>query len=475
MKKFFIFVICIIFAAGSFAFVSDNAFAAEAITLFDNAFGPGRNNSKDNFLASDCTIQDSPSQPYAPGSGYTSMRVNIDGSFVLESKFDNSIDVSDPAYTFISFYLYVTDLDIFRKADSAQLELTSSGECDVEESSIELNTPSFYNILEEGKWNFIYLYFKNIPDGQMNYSNFNYIRIYAVGDDIPKATLFLCNFKVKTNDNGGGSVVKNAEVRTWPLIDPDADELVKQEPEWPPIYEVVNPVIDEDAIYETNTDIYLPVPVIEDLANGKFYTTNYKLSINGPNNFTSSDSFINVSVPGTYIVYWEAYNPDTGEILRSSSYNVIVVLAENSDDELIQIPKDTIPPVMDITNIASVQILKRIIDLTPKEINDNETDPENLLLIIKVTAPNGVTETLIKRDYAPQMEGKYIVNYYLRDLQGNYTELNTVFTVGDPNKTYSTDNWMYLYIGLGAAGFVAISTLIIKAIVLNKKQNKKDY
>ena len=466
MKKFFIVFISIILLTGNFIMLAPSADAVESIPLFEAAFGPGRNNSKDNFSAVNCTIVDSPSQPYDPNAAnYTSMRVNINKGFIIESVFDNPIDVSDAAYTFISFYLYVTDLNIFKKADSAQLELTSSGQCDVQETAIELNTPSFYNILEEGKWNFIYFYFKNAPGG-LDYSNFNYMRFYATGNNIPKATMFLCNFKIKPGDNGGGNIIRNAEVRTWPLTDPDADELVKQEPQRDPIYDVIAPVVDSNAVYETDTDIYLPVPVIEDLANGKFYTSDYKLTITGPNKFTSSESFINVSVPGKYVIAWEAFNPDTKVRIGRGDYTITVTLKSDVTEEE---EKDKIPPVMDISNIGGVQILKRMIDLSPKEINDNETDPESLLLVIKVTKPDGVTETLFKRQYAPQMEGKYIVNYYLRDLQGNETEMNAVFTVGDADKTYKTDRWTFLYVGIGVSGAAAIATLIIVVVISKKK------
>ncbi len=106
------------------------------------------------------------------GTGAVSKKAN-GGTIVLERKLDPPIDIS--AYRGVGYaklHLYIESVDNMSDTPG-QLELTSSGRCDVEETSWNISK----NMLKDG-WNTLYLSFESPGENSADYSKINYVRVY---------------------------------------------------------------------------------------------------------------------------------------------------------------------------------------------------------------------------------------------------------------------------------------------------------
>ena len=95
------------------------------------------------------------------------------GTLVLQRKFDPAVDIS--SYTGVGYaklYLYIESVGNMSDT-SGQLELTSSGGCDVEETSWNISK----NMLKDG-WNTLTLSFESPGENNADLSAINYLRVY---------------------------------------------------------------------------------------------------------------------------------------------------------------------------------------------------------------------------------------------------------------------------------------------------------
>jgi hypothetical protein len=95
------------------------------------------------------------------------------GTIVLQRTLKPTVDISEYRGTgYARLYLYIESVE--NMSDTAgQLELTSSGICDNEETSWNISK----NMLKDG-WNTLYLSFESPGENAANLSAINYVRVY---------------------------------------------------------------------------------------------------------------------------------------------------------------------------------------------------------------------------------------------------------------------------------------------------------
>ena len=108
----------------------------------------------------------------------------------FEGKFD-SIDISEYAKGYLHFYVYCSDIS--KLGDQGQIEITSSGVCDVNEYNWSLA-----QYVTKTGWNEIWLdlHTAGTTGGAADLSNINYMRIYALN---ATATFYIDNIEVVTD------------------------------------------------------------------------------------------------------------------------------------------------------------------------------------------------------------------------------------------------------------------------------------
>ena len=112
------------------------------------------------------------SQAKTEGTGSVGWTVPAGGDqFVMEARFD-PIDAT--GMTVLSFDLFLSDVDVMYSASVFLLEMTSSGKCDVEETSWG---PGAFSLVPGG-WTHLEL---NIVGGGCKLNHINYLRLYALG------------------------------------------------------------------------------------------------------------------------------------------------------------------------------------------------------------------------------------------------------------------------------------------------------
>lgn len=118
------------------------------------------------------------------------------GTIVLQRTLKPAVDISE--YSGIGYarlYLYIESVD--NMSDTAgQLELTSSGTCDQEETSWNISK----NMLKDG-WNTLYLSFESPGENAANLKAINYVRVYI--HITGKNKVMLDELSVGTDDEFG--------------------------------------------------------------------------------------------------------------------------------------------------------------------------------------------------------------------------------------------------------------------------------
>lgn len=106
------------------------------------------------------------------GAGAISKKAN-NGTIVIERTLDPRVDIS--AYRGVGYvwlHLYIESVENMSDIPG-QLELTSSGRCDVEETSWNISK----NMLKDG-WNTLYLPFESPGENNADLARINYVRVY---------------------------------------------------------------------------------------------------------------------------------------------------------------------------------------------------------------------------------------------------------------------------------------------------------
>ena len=108
----------------------------------------------------------------------------------LEGKF-NAIDISKYNKGYLHFYVYCNDIS--KLGDQGQIEITSSGQCDLN----EYNWNVAQYITQTG-WNEVWLdlFTAGTTNGAADLSNINYFRIYCLNST---ATFYIDNIEVVTD------------------------------------------------------------------------------------------------------------------------------------------------------------------------------------------------------------------------------------------------------------------------------------
>ena len=111
-------------------------------------------------------------------------------SNVFSGTFD-PIDISEYKQGYLHFYLYCSD--ITKLGTAGQIEITSSGNCDVNEYNWNL-----MQYVTKTGWNEIWLdlWGAGTTGGGADLSNINYMRIYALDSE---ATFYIDNIEVVTD------------------------------------------------------------------------------------------------------------------------------------------------------------------------------------------------------------------------------------------------------------------------------------
>lgn len=112
-------------------------------------------------------------------------------SHILEGAF-NSIDISEYKHGYLHFYVYCSDIS--KIGSAGQIEITSSGKCDVN----EFNWNALQYITQTG-WNEVWLDISGAgtTGGVADLSNINYFRIYFSEDS--SATFYIDHIEVLTD------------------------------------------------------------------------------------------------------------------------------------------------------------------------------------------------------------------------------------------------------------------------------------
>ena len=108
----------------------------------------------------------------------------------LEGKF-NSIDISEYKQGYLHFYIYCSDIS--KIGTQGQIEITSSGQCDVNEYNWNL-----MQYVTKTGWNEVWLdlWGAGTTGGAADLSNINYMRIYTLNSS---ATFYIDNIEVVTD------------------------------------------------------------------------------------------------------------------------------------------------------------------------------------------------------------------------------------------------------------------------------------
>jgi hypothetical protein len=95
------------------------------------------------------------------------------GTIVIQRQFDSPVDISQYAGTgYVKLYLYIESVANMSDT-SGQLELTSSGTCDAQETSWNISK----NMLKDG-WNTLLLSLESPGENSANLSAINFFRVY---------------------------------------------------------------------------------------------------------------------------------------------------------------------------------------------------------------------------------------------------------------------------------------------------------
>ena len=103
----------------------------------------------------------------------------------------NAVNISEYKNGYLHFYLYCSDISLIGTA--GQIEMTSSGDCDVN----ELNWNISQHVTKSG-WNDVWLDLRmaGSTGGEFDFTNFNYLRIYNINST---ATFYIDQIEVVTD------------------------------------------------------------------------------------------------------------------------------------------------------------------------------------------------------------------------------------------------------------------------------------
>lgn len=175
----------------SLAITLMTSISASALTVIDNMDNGGAYGARTEM------------NDIIEGKGAVSQKAT-GGTIVLQRTIDPPIDISQYRGTgYVRLHLYIES--VANMSDTAgQLELTSSGTCDVEETSWNISK----NMLKDG-WNTLYLSLESPGENAADLSKINYVRVYIhiTGEN----RVMLDELTVGTEDELG---VKPANIET---------------------------------------------------------------------------------------------------------------------------------------------------------------------------------------------------------------------------------------------------------------------